>query len=101
MKKVYIAGKISGLDFDEVKKKFNEAENLLKDKGYDTFNPINLSDNFTTWTEGMKECIKQLLECDAIYLMNDWRLSRGATLEKIISNFLGIEVIEEGDNYGL
>lgn len=40
--KVYISGKISGLDFDEACRRFGEAEKCLRKLGYRTVNPTKM-----------------------------------------------------------
>lgn len=40
--KIYISGKISGLDFDETCRRFGEAEKHLQRLGYRTVNPTKM-----------------------------------------------------------
>lgn len=80
--KVYISGPISGLPYEEVEKAFNEAEVMLQEKGYEVLNPLNNGlPRESTWREHMRADLKLLLDCDAIYMLNGWEYSRGASLE--------------------
>lgn len=68
--KVYISGPITGLQYEEVEKAFNEAEIRLKEHGYEVVNPLNNGlPRESTWKEHMRADLKLLLDCDAIYLL--------------------------------
>lgn len=92
--KVYISGKITGLPIDEAKTNFQDAENRLREKGYEVINPFNngLPDN-STWMEHMKADIKLLMECEIICLLNNWRDSTGAKIEWNLAKEMGYKVI--------
>lgn len=69
--KVYISGKISGLDSEEVKVKFTEAEDFLNEIGIEAVNPLKngLSvDN--AWIKHLCKDIEMLNDCDSIYMMD-------------------------------
>ncbi|HOK13352.1 MAG TPA: DUF4406 domain-containing protein [Candidatus Kapabacteria bacterium] len=91
--KVYIAGKVSGEDTKECKEKFLQAEFALKRKGYEVVNPTKLVQSSTEWRQAMIECIRHLVVCDAIYMLNDWKASRGARLEHSIAQDLGLTIM--------
>ncbi|MCR5154390.1 MAG: DUF4406 domain-containing protein [Lachnospiraceae bacterium] len=78
--RVYISGAITGVK--NYKAIFAEAERELKSKGLDVFNPasIELGDG-ATWEQYMRHDLKQLLDCDAVYMLAGWKYSRGAQLE--------------------
>jgi len=94
MKKVYISGKISGLE-DRNAPKFEAAEKLLTLLGYEAINPLKILafDEALNWSDYMRADIKVLCECDAIFLLDDWLLSPGAKLEVLIALRLGLKVL--------
>ena len=98
--KVYISGKITGLDLDYVNKKFNNSEEFLHSLGYDDIiNPMKYSPivEDKTWEEYLIEDIKILFECDVIYLQNDWGTSKGARLEYAVAKEIGLRFLFEND----
>lgn len=96
MNKIYIAGKVTGLPKDEVIQKFAEAQKQFEAYGYEVVNPIEVVNDWEMeWKEAMKLCIAALMECDAIYLLNDYKESKGALLEKQIAKAMNIKNIVE------
>lgn len=92
-KKIYISGQISGLTPDEYRANFLEAERQLYAQGYEVVNPIfNGVDTTQPWQVHMKTDIRLLLDCDAIYMLPNWELSNGATLEREIAKALGFVI---------
>lgn len=80
--KIYISGKITGLDYADVEAKFQDAQDLLSDIGFEVVNPLN--NGLTkehSWEQHMVKDIELLLPCDAIYMMNNWKNSNGASIE--------------------
>lgn len=94
--KIYIAGKVTGLDPESVNKKFFEQEILLAQQGYDVINPIRLVESSglqnDTWENIMRHCLAALVFCDAIYLLPDWHDSRGARVELSTALALQMEI---------
>lgn len=80
---IYIAGKIQGLPFDEVKDKFQKVENALHREGLKVINPLKLGIPFTwPYREQIDACLKVIAkDATAIYLLNDWKDSPGAKEE--------------------
>lgn len=94
--KVYISGMITGLSLDVARKRFEDAETILKKKGYTTVNPFNNGlDASAEWDAHMKVDIKMLLDCDCIYMLDGWENSRGAMTEHYIAQTLGMGVVYE------
>ena len=81
---VYISGAIAHLDIEERKAAFNAAEQRLKAAGMIPFT--------ADWREHMRVDIKALLECDAIYMLRGWEMSKGCKLELDVASSCGIEV---------
>lgn len=97
--KVYIAGKITGLDnFKEV---FAEAEETLKALGHNPMNPAMLPKGFE-YEEYMRVCFAMIDVCEAVCLLPNWTDSPGAkrefeyasSLSKKIFNYSDIETPE-------
>lgn len=92
--RIYISGQISGLPLDEVKAKFQDAENRIVEHGDEAVNPLKngIPDN-EAWEVHMAADIVLLLHCDAIYMLPGWESSKGATLEKNIAERTGKKII--------
>jgi hypothetical protein len=68
-KKIYISGKITGIE-SEARDLFESAEQFLEALGYDPINPFKLNHNHDkSWHAYMKEDVKALCECDEIYML--------------------------------
>ena len=92
---IYISGQITGIEkqaFDL----FMVAENKLSLHGYTVINPMTLGHQHDkSWANYMKEDIRALLQCDCIYMLDNWKKSKGAKLEHEIAQKLGLEIIYE------
>lgn len=97
--KIYISGKITGLEYDSAFAMFEAAEVVLKCLGHEPVNPMKkvLEQEGKSWAEYMKEDIPILLECDAIYLLSNWEDSKGAKLEYLIAEQLGMLCVFENN----
>lgn len=97
-KKVYISGAIAGHDINERESVFNHAAEFLGLRG---FEPVNPFDNGVPadahWREHMRADIAMLLECDYIYMLQGWELSKGAKLELDVASSCGIKVLFESE----
>lgn len=92
-KKIYIAGKVTGLPIHEVTMKFGSAQKELESKGFVAINPLEVVNDWQCdWQTAMKKCIKALIECDAIVLLPDWEESKGAKIERQLAENLQIEI---------
>lgn len=93
--RVYISGKMTGLNRVEFKKRFFEAEKMLMQYGYDVINPAILSDFNLTYAEFMLIDTTLLTMCDAIYMLNNWRDSNGAKEELALAEAKGLKIMYE------
>ena len=91
-KKIYLSGKISG--DPNFKEKFAQKAKELTEQGHLVFNPALHPDMFT-WEQFMELDLKALANCDSIYLLDDWKDSRGAKIEYDEALRLGKEVLFE------
>jgi len=94
--KIYIAGPMTGYE-DFNYPAFHAAERKLA--LCDVCNPARNFEGIQDlpYKEYIRQDIKTLLECDAIYLLCGWENSRGARLEKHIADVLGLEIHFQGD----
>lgn len=89
-KRIYLSGKISG--DDNYARKFADKEKELTEQGFLVFNPAK-HPNMFSWEEFMELDLLALKNCDSIYLLSDWKDSRGAKIEYDEAVRLGKEVI--------
>ena len=82
-KKIYIAGKITGLPVEVYTKNFEKSCEYLLEQGYDTVNPVEVCEQtcISDWRECMGVCLYEITQCDGIYMQRDWQSSVGARLE--------------------
>lgn len=106
--KIYIAGMIIGngkLSLDQIAANcdlFDETAARLRVQGHQVINPIELHEphptKLTTITpELVQHRIRinliELLNCDAIFMLKNWRESPGATLEYTVAAKSGLKIM--------
>lgn len=95
--KVYVAGPMSGLP-DLNFPAFHAKAKHLREFGYEVINPAEINiDPTTGWVACMRADIRELVTCDAIFLLSGWEKSKGATLEHHIAQALGMAVFREDE----
>lgn len=99
--KLYIAGPITGTtDFEA---RFCAAEAEIVALGHVPVNPLlGMSAEWKAdppkyWKPAMQRAIRTLLETDGIYLLANWFDSRGARIEQMIAQGLGLLVLFQQD----
>ncbi|MBA3828660.1 MAG: DUF4406 domain-containing protein [Taibaiella sp.] len=92
-KKIFIAGKVTGLPQHQVKEKFSRAANDLSGKGYKVVSPDYLEQENSNWEDITRENIRHMLDCEEVHLLPCWQESRGAQLERDIAIRLGMNVV--------
>lgn len=92
--KIYISGKISGLDHADAVAKFARVGAVISGLGHEAVNPFDVCETVPGkgWHEYMGECIEALLLCDAIVMQPDWHESRGARIEYVTAREMGLKV---------
>ena len=91
VKKIYLSGKITGLSEKEYKQQFRWAEDEVRyQSGFGRIkiiNPLNIVPflGIRSWLCFMIADIFQLLKCDEIYMLKNWRDSRGARVELMVA----------------
>ena len=93
-KKIYIAGKVTGLPQQEVVDKFAKAQKVIEEMGFEVINPIVVVNDFNTpWNVAMKMCLTALFDCSGIVMLPCWEDSKGARIEKELASSLGVELL--------
>jgi hypothetical protein len=90
----YIAGKMGGVENFNYPN-FYAAEPTVIKLGYKPVNPARNFDGDQTlpYEVYMHKSLRQLLDCQAIYMLDGWESSRGANIEHDIAMALGLEII--------
>ena len=89
---VYISGKMTGVE-NYNKPKFDRTKALLESEGYEVLSPADLvAEESFEWHDYMRVDVALLAMCDAIYMLDDWRDSRGAKAELDIARALKLEI---------
>lgn len=93
--RIYISGPISGMP-DLNRDAFANAATYLRARGNDVVSPHEIIDHEHDgweWSDYMRDDIRALMTCDAIYMLEGWQLSKGARLERYIAQELGFSVM--------
>lgn len=93
---VYLAGKMTGLP-DYGRARFNAKAEKLTEAGYIVINPATLPVGLRRKSY-MPLSFAMLDAADAIYLLNNWKDSPGAKLERQYALYQHKEIIEEEDD---
>lgn len=91
--KVFISGKVSGMDYYVAFNKFSEEEAMLSRIGYEVVNPTKLCKKHWSWLRCMVVCLWNLLWCNCVYQLDNWQDSRGARIEYKWAKFLGKKIL--------
>lgn len=95
-KRIYISGKITGNE-NHIEE-FTSAEYMLRERQECiVFNPIKLGVIFegSTWEQYMLADLMILELCDTIYMLKNWKESKGAIIEHEKAVELGMNIIYE------
>ena len=84
--KVYIAGKISGLE--DYKDNFARAQEMLESEGHIVLNPALLPEGMSA-QDYMRICFAMVDSADMVALLPNWVDSRGAALERDYAIYVG------------
>lgn len=100
-KKLYLSGPMSICkDKETWKNNFQKYEDIFTEKGYEVINPAK-NDILPTYEECLKHSLKQEMDCDCIFFMNNAILSTGARLEYEIAKACGLEIVVLDSNISL
>lgn len=93
MKKIYISGQITGLEIEEAEALFSEAEKHLLACDFEVVNPMTIEHNHDkSWGSYMRADLIALMDCDTIYMLNNWTKSKGAEIERKLALDLSLSV---------
>ena len=102
-KKCYISGKITELPNEVATKNFREASLYAQFLGYEPINPMEIIPNGDEpksekekWSWYMKADLKEMMDCDAILMQNNWKDSKGAIVEHNLAKDLGLAIMHIG-----
>ena len=100
---IYISGPMTGLPNLNTGA-FNDAEDKLRKAGWaDIRNPARLAVNeYENLPRSLylRSDLRQLLDCQAILLLRGWEKSKGARLEALIADEVGIRRVYEKETKG-
>jgi Asp-tRNA(Asn)/Glu-tRNA(Gln) amidotransferase A subunit family amidase len=94
-KKIYISGPITGRPVAQAEAEFAYAAERLASRGWQVVNPMSLPVHEThdqSYAAYMREDLRELLDCGAIYMLPGWHNSRGARCEKHVAEMLELSV---------
>lgn len=97
MKRVYIAGKITGLIREEFLENFSRAEVEIRASGNIPINPSRLYVYDLSYEDYIKIDRILLRSCDEIYMLSNWKDSPGARKEWEWAIAIGMKIWYESE----
>lgn len=95
-KKIYLSGKIAGLDEKTYKENFSRAEKRVREIINDNYaiivNPAMLPPVHMSWADYLIRDLMLLKDCDMIFMLPGWEESKGAITERAFATGAGIEI---------
>lgn len=80
-RRIYLAGRVTGLNRKTVVKRFAEAQAYLEHMGFEVINPMSIVPEGSSWGDAMRICIHYLSFCSYIAMLPGWERSKGAKIE--------------------
>ena len=72
---------------------FHAASQAWRESGCEVISPAELNpDPNAEWCTCMRNDIKALCDCDAIFMLRGWENSKGATLERHVAEQLKMDI---------
>ena len=97
--RIYLSGKITGLDKEDYTRQFARAESFYKTGGFDVVNPVAIGEEVlkinpkAEWQDFMIRDLEALRTCTHIVLLEGWEESKGAKMEKAEAEKMGLEIM--------
>ena len=95
-RKIYLSGPMTGvqnLNFPA----FAAMTKNLRAGGHTVTNPAEINPDGGTWNDCMRRDIVALMDCDTVATLPGWEHSKGARLEVLIAERLGMTVVNAHD----
>lgn len=98
--RVYLSGKITGLEKEVYTKTFARAEQHYLSAGYEVVNPVKIGEALLSlnpkakYEDFMIRDLEALSTCTHIALLEGWEDSKGALREKKEAEKLGLEIMQ-------
>lgn len=101
--RVFISGKVSGMEYSEACRQFYGAALVVLNAGMCPVVPVDLCHSWWGWYRCMAVCLWHLMRCKYILQLDNWTDSRGAEWEARFARVLGKRFlkIEDGKIVGL
>lgn len=96
MKRIYLSGPMTGLPELNFTAFATMTSNLRAD-GHTVTNPAEINPNGGTWNDCMRRDIAALMNCDTVATLPGREHSKGARLEVLIAERLGMTVVSAHD----
>ncbi|ARB27262.1 DUF4406 domain-containing protein [Pseudomonas tolaasii] len=96
MKRIYLSGPMTGLP-DLNFAAFHAMTTNLRAGGHTVTNPAEINPNGGTWNDCMRRDIVALMDCETVATLPGWEHSKGARLEVLIAEHLGMKVVNAHD----
>lgn len=99
MIRVYLSGKITGLEKEVYTKTFARAEQHYLSAGYEVINPVKIGEALLSlnpkakYEDFMIRDLEALSTCTHIAMLEGWEESNGAKREKAEAEKLGLEIM--------
>lgn len=96
MKRIYLSGPMNGLPGLNFAALHAMTTNL-RAGGHTVTNPAELNPESGNWNDCMRRDIAALMDCDTVATLPGWEHSKGARLEVLIAERLGMTVVNAHD----
>lgn len=94
--KIYVSIPIAGKVYNAQKFKANKIAEELRKKGHEVVTPFDVVPSpETPYNEAMGKCMAELLGCDAVFLCEGWRKSKGCVAEYHVALVYGKQIESE------
>ena len=88
---------MSGMAKEDYQKKFSNAEEYLEKLGFDVVNPSTIDSGIIPYNDLLWADLRILMSCDAIYMLDNWKNSKGAKAEYYFADAIGLEILFENE----